>query len=132
MTIIPSYAALLALLFIYLSLRVIRTRRRERVALGDEGRASLRRAIAVHGNFAEYTPLALLLGAFVELQGLAPLLIHAIGLTLLLGRLIHAYGVSQPREDFRLRVAGMALTFTSLGLSSLVLIGSALFGGSPA
>lgn len=127
-SVIPLYAGVLAILFIYLSARVIRLRRRERIALGDKGNAPLQRAIAVHANFAEYSPLALLLIAFVEMQGFSSILIHTLGLSLVAGRFIHAYGVSQEDENYRFRVAGMSLTFLAIGLSSLLLIGSYLAG----
>ena len=55
--IVPFYASLLAALYFFLSLRVIRMRRRERIALGDGENARLERAIRVHANFAEYVPL---------------------------------------------------------------------------
>ena len=70
MSVTPIYAGLLALLFILLSMRVIGTRRAARVALGDGGIPALLRRQRVHGNFAEYAPLALLLMALAELQGL--------------------------------------------------------------
>ena len=112
----PIYAALCALLFVYLSLRVIRTRRSERVALGDGGNTRLLRATRAQANFAEYTPLALVLIGFAELQGAPVVLVHALGVMLLTGRAIHAFGVSQPDENFRFRVLGMQLTiFTLIG-----------------
>ncbi len=69
--IVPFYAALLALLFMVLSVRVMRERGRARVAIGTGGNIALERRIRVHGNFAEYVPLALLLLAFMELRGSA-------------------------------------------------------------
>ena len=39
-------------------------------------------------------------------------------------RFSHAYGVSQAKEDFRFRVAGMPLTFSVLILISIDLLGS--------
>ena len=123
-SIIPLYAGVLAILFIYLSVRVIRIRRRERIALGDKGNVHLRRAMAVQANFAEYAPLALLLGGFVEMQGFSSVLVHTIGLILVAGRFVHAYGVSQEDENYRFRVIGMSLTFLAIGLSSLILIGA--------
>lgn len=110
----PTYAALLGLLFAYLSVRVISARRRARVALGDGGDRALLRRQRVQGNFAEYVPLVLVLMTLVELQGAPAPLLHAIGLALLAGRLVHAIGVSREPEPFRLRVAGMALTFAAL------------------
>jgi uncharacterized protein len=72
--IVPFYASLLAAHYIFLSLRVVRMRRSNRVALGDANNLELQRAIRVHANFAEYVPFALLLVAFVEFQQSSALL----------------------------------------------------------
>ena len=122
-TVVPFYAALLAVLFIFLSLRVIRLRRRERIAIGDGNNPRLRRAIRVHANFAEYVPIALTLTTLIELQQFAPIVVHALCLALFIGRVCHAYGVSQEREDYRFRVVGMTLTFATIGVSALLLVG---------
>lgn len=123
----PIYAALLALLFVFLSLRTIRLRRRHRFALGDGDNPELRRAMRAHANFAEYVPFALLLVYFVERDGAHLALVHALGLALLAGRLLHAWGVSQPREDFRFRVTGMVLSFGVLLTTALLLLLPRLF-----
>lgn len=120
-TIVPFYAALLAALFIFLSVRVTRLRRQERVAIGDGNNLRLRRAIRVHANFAEYVPIALILTMLIELQQFSPIVVHALCLTLIVGRLCHAYGVSQERENYRFRTAGMTLTFAAIGASALLL-----------
>jgi uncharacterized membrane protein YecN with MAPEG domain len=125
--IVPSYAALLGLLFIVLSIRVTKIRRRVRVAVGDGGNAQLQRAIGVHNNFAQYVPLALLLLAFIEMQQAPAILVHLLCLALLLGRLLHAYGVSQMQENFRFRVTALLLTFGVIGLSALYLLGMAAY-----
>ena len=119
MTVVPIYAALCGLLLILLSVRVIRQRRRSRVALGDAGKPEMQRAMRVQANFSEYAPLALLLLALAELQGLDPLILHGLGVLLLLGRLLHAFGVAREPENFRFRVAGMVMTFTSIVAASL-------------
>lgn len=125
-TILPPYAALLALLFVYLSVRTIGTRRRLQIAIGDKDHPEMQRAMRVHANFAEYVPLGLLMLALVESRGPAPWLMHALCLCLLLGRGLHAYGVSQTAERFQFRIAGMALTFACLVGSSLYLLGTTL------
>nr|WP_265324035.1 MAPEG family protein [Aeromonas veronii] len=56
MTILPVYAALLALLFVLLSIRTIRTRHSRKVALGHGDDPAMLRAMRVHANFAEYVP----------------------------------------------------------------------------
>lgn len=128
MHIVPLYAALLALMFVVLSLRTLRLRRRLRIAIGDAGDERMLRAMRVHANFAEYVPLALLLIGFVEAQQGPARLVHGLALALVAGRLLHAVGVSRPREDFRFRVAGMALTFACLLSASLWLLARGLSG----
>ena len=126
------YAAILALLFVWLSRNVIAARRRQRVPLGDGGHPDLLRRIRAQGNFAEYAPFALVLMAFGEIQGLYPILVHALGLALLVGRCLHAYGVSRTPENFRFRVTGMALTFGVLAfaaIANLVLSAPGLVAG---
>lgn len=66
MHIVFLYAALLALLFVALSIRTLLMRRRLGIAIGDAGNESMLRAMRVHSNFAEYVPLSLLLIYFVE------------------------------------------------------------------
>lgn len=127
MPITPLYAALLALIFVALSIRTIRLRRRYRVGVGDGNHAELQRAARVHANFAEYVPLALLLIYFAETGGGSLLLIHSLAIALLCGRLLHAWGVSQVRENYRYRTVGMALTFSVILAACLYLLLERLF-----
>jgi len=119
-TITPLYAAPLGLFLLLLSVLVIRQRRRSGVALGDGASRPLLRAMRAQGNFVEYVPLTLLLMVLAELQAAGPLWLHLAGALLLAGRLVHAAGVSREPEDFRLRVTGMALTLTALGLAAIL------------
>jgi len=122
MHIVFTYAACLALLFVVLSVRTLRLRRRLRVAVGDHGNEVLLRAMRVHANFAEYVPLALLLIYFVELSGAGAAWVHAMGTSLLVGRLAHAIGVSRVHEDVRWRVVGMTLTLVPIVTAALRLL----------
>jgi uncharacterized membrane protein YecN with MAPEG domain len=106
------YASLLAFLFVFLSVRVIRTRRGAHVALGDGGDRLLLRRMRVQANFAEYVPLALILIGLAESLGAPAALLHGLGTGLVAGRASHAFGVSRDPEDFRFRVAGMGATLT--------------------
>lgn len=126
MPITALYAALLVPVFILLSVRVIRLRRKARVAIGDGGNLMLLRRMRVQANFAEYVPLTLLLMALAESLQTPAVLLHVMGIGLLAGRLLHAYGVSQPKENFRLRVAGMAATLTIMGSAALACLLRAL------
>jgi len=131
MDITPLYASVLAILFVALSVRTLRMRHRLKIAVGDAGNQALLRAIRVHSNFAEYVPLSLLLISFVEMSGASALLVHFLGLCLLVGRAVHAYGVSQLNETYAFRVAGMAMTFTTLmGASGYLILSYAKHVGS--
>jgi len=116
------YAALLALIYIYLSVAVVRQRRRFQVALGDGGHGPLQRAIRVHANFAEYVPLALLVLFLAEYSRMQPALVHVLGIMLLCARISHAFGVSKEPEPLKFRVLGMVLTFSVLLLSALAIL----------
>ena len=131
MTIAPVtslYAAVLAFLFVYLSVRVIGRRRTARVALGLGGDRDLERRARVQANFAEYVPLALVLLLLAELAGLPRLLLHAAGAAFVIGRIFHAVGVSGEPEDFRLRTAGIATTFIVIVFLAVALLVRLAFG----
>lgn len=116
------YAAVLSLLFIALSIRVIAARRAARVAIGVGGQKDLERRARVHANFAEYVPLALVLLLFLETANHSVVLSHTLGAALVGGRLLHAFGVSQRKEDYRFRVAGMTITFAVIASTSALLV----------
>lgn len=118
MTILPAYAAVLALLFVFLSAQTIRARRSLGIGLGHGDNPAMLRAIRVHANFAEYVPLALLLIFFVELSGAQAWLVHSLCAALVAARLSHAWGVGREPGNMRLRVLGMVLTFTVMLVSA--------------
>src|SRR5215470_17250210 len=103
-------------------------RRRLRIAIGDANNPAMARAMRVHANFAEYVPLSLLMLYFVEATGASSLFVHALGLSILAGRIIHAVGVSQLKENYAFRTAGMALTLGSLAVAAVRLLNVYLAG----
>ncbi|TXI96495.1 MAG: glutathione metabolism protein [Burkholderiaceae bacterium] len=122
MHVIPLYAAVLALIYVGLSFRTIALRRKQRLSLGDGGDKALNRAIRVHGNFAEYVPIGLILLFLLESQAYSRVLVHIFASMLLAGRILHAYGVSQLKEKLIFRTTGMLLTLFSIIFTSLVLL----------
>lgn len=120
MTVTSLYAGLLALLYLYLTSRVIRFRRGRRVDMGDAGDPLLQRYIRAHANFAEYAPIGLLLLLLLELGNWPHWLLHLLGLMLLAGRISHAWSFSVSELRERTRVAGMVLTTTMLGLTAVL------------
>ena len=126
MTITPIYAAILAFIFIFLSAQVIKLRRIHQVSLGDNDVPALRKAIAVHSNFAQYVPFSLLLIAIVELNHAPAYLIHGQGIALVIARIAHAYGLAQPKQIMKLRQIGVIVTFTVMIFAALILLFQAL------
>lgn len=110
------YAALSALLIVWLSLRVITLRRAKKVRLGDGGEPELQAAIRAQGNATEYIPIALILLFLLETNGAYTALLHAGGIAILAGRLLHARGLLT--DDLSYRILGMQVTiFTLVGLA---------------
>lgn len=108
------YAGLLAFVYVVLSFRIILMRRKYQVGIGHGKQNELHRAIRVHGNFAEYVPLALLLMLLLELNQTESWLMHVLGLSLLVGRLFHALGLGKSAGTSVPRFVGGILTYTMM------------------
>ncbi len=89
------YAALAGIIIFGLAFRVVRLRRRERIALGHGDNKHLRRAIRVHANATENIPVILILMLLLEINGGATWALHLFGILTILGRLIHAWWLSR-------------------------------------
>ncbi len=104
-TVTAIYAAVLALLFVLLSLRVAYARWQTRSYLGEDDR-HLARLVRAHANFAENVPFAVILVGLSEILGAPPIALHLFGASLLIGRVSHAYGLSCDNELIWFRVTG--------------------------
>ncbi|MCA3338190.1 MAG: MAPEG family protein [Roseomonas sp.] len=127
--IIAFWTLPLTLIFLWLSFRVIRYRRAERIPLGSGGNAALERALRAHANFAEYVPFATLMLVLAEWGGTWPWLLHALGALLVAARLSHGMGLMQDPEDYRFRVFGMMGTTATIGIAALAAFWGALMRG---
>jgi uncharacterized membrane protein YecN with MAPEG domain len=110
-------AGLLGLVFIGLSLNVVRNRRRARVSLGDGGDAELLKAIRAHANFIEYVPMSLIL-IYTSSWVYGFRTIACLSVLLLLSRIAHAVGI--------LGGVRMGRFWGSIGTAVVVLIASIL------
>jgi uncharacterized protein len=124
--IVPAYAALLTFIYIFLSSRVIQSRVVNRIGLGTGGHRGLERRMRIHANFAEYVPLALLLLAFMEMQGRPGWLLHLLCAALVFARIGHAFALWEEKEIFRLRVASVSATFIIMAVSAVSALTQAL------
>lgn len=109
-----AYAAILALLFVALSVWVMAGRTRYGTVHGDGGQADLARRIRSHGNFAEYVPLVLLLAALFEAAGGGRFATHALLAPLTLARAAHPFGMTAPANSPRQYVCRGASALVTL------------------
>jgi uncharacterized protein len=107
------YAALIVLMGVFLTYRVIFQRRSKLIGMGDGGDKTVARHIRVHGNFCENAPFALALLILLALMGAPVLVVHAVGLLFLAGRAAHAFGLSRTGGKSVGRVLGMVATHFS-------------------
>lgn len=107
-------ASLLAILFLIISLKIIKLRKHYKISLGASGHDDLELVIRAHGNFAEYTPITLILMLCAEANKANSILLFIIALFFILGRMMHAYAFIFNKQHFKFRVRGMLLTFYPL------------------
>jgi len=131
LTITALYASLLAIIFIALSVNIIRLRFKHKVGIGDGGESTLRKAVRVHGNFSEYVPLALILLGCYEIGGAEPNWVHILGGGIVLGRVLHALGLSKSAGTTMPRFIGTMSTFIVLLTLAIVNINAFLLVGNP-
>jgi uncharacterized protein len=123
--IVPAYAALLTFLYIFLSSRVIQSRAVNRIGLGTGGHRGLERRMRIHANFAEYVPLALLLLAFMEMQGRAAWILHLLCVALVLARIGHVIALWDEKEIFWLRATSVTATFVIMAAAAVSVLARA-------
>jgi uncharacterized membrane protein YecN with MAPEG domain len=126
MPITGLYAGLLALVALFLWLRVSGLRMQARISTGDGGNLALADRIRRHGNFAEHVPLALILLGILERDGTRPVVLHALGATLVVARILHPLGLRHDRIPHPLRAAGAFATFAVTLAGALLALSSSL------
>ena len=108
------YAGILALIVIALAINVTVHRVKLGVPLGDGGNPQMLRMIRLHGNAAEYIPLAVLLMAIYELNGGGHTALHIVGIALVVGRLLQTWGMWATDMTNIGRQIGQSLTWLSV------------------
>jgi uncharacterized membrane protein YecN with MAPEG domain len=116
------YTAVLGLLATLLTINVIVNRVRTKVDAADGGIASLAQAIRAHGNFAEHTPLALLLVGFVETFGYRFPVVNGLGVALLVARILSAWGLNSSLKQTFGRQSGATLTILVTAASAVLIL----------
>jgi len=110
------YASVCAFLISWLSLNVIKKRKKNKVGIGDGGNKELQISMAAQSNAIEYIPIALLLLFVLEYNEANLLTIHVMGVLLIVGRILHARGMLS--GNLKIRVLGMQFTiFTIISIA---------------
>jgi uncharacterized membrane protein YecN with MAPEG domain len=123
LTITPIYAALLGILLLILSARVIAVvRGKGEVGLGDGGNPDFTAVIRGQGNFVEYVPMAVILIAFAEAGGTSGTWIHALGGLLVVARILHPLGLSPEPGVSPMRFIGTVGTLLVLLVASILVL----------
>jgi uncharacterized protein len=108
------FASILTIIYIKLAWNVIALRGKNKVSLGSGGVSNLEKTIRAHGNFSEYSPIALILMGCLEINGAPWWFVTFWGLMFTIGRLLHAKGIHEDPPHFVNRIRGMKLTFNTL------------------
>lgn len=109
------FAAVTAFLMLFLAWRVTTFRRKFKAGMGDGGDHDFEVAIRAHGNLVEYAPIALILMAIGELNGVSAVNVYAVGMLFVVGRLLHAWGFIKSRGGYALsRMIGVLFTWLSI------------------
>ena len=122
---LSPFAAVLALIYVALSMYVVRLRTRARQAIGTGNDPLLERAVRAHANFAEYTPITLILLWLMLSLSLPHILVSILAFWFTFARLLHAYSilVAEPRfHNYRYRMAAMISTFSVLTIAAISIL----------
>lgn len=116
--VIALYGSLNAILNVFLASRVSGHRRTSKVSVGMGDSKELEVAARVHGNNAEFVPLAILMLLIAELMGGSSVALHVLGGSLLIARVLHAIGLPMPGPNAA-RVIGTAVTWLTIAGTSV-------------
>jgi len=114
------YGSILGVLLLVLSGRVIYLRRTHLVGIGAGEHRDLEKAIRAHANLIEYAPLALVLMALLEGNGVPGWQLHVLGASLVVSRHLHAWGLSRHSGSSIGRLVGILGTLLVILAASVL------------
>lgn len=127
------FAAVYSILFILLTLQVVRQRAAARIPFGDGNDVKLRHYLCARSNFAEMVSIFLIVSALNELACMHANLLYLLNFVMLYGRISHAYGIcvhelNRPDEQnvLRFRNVGTYASIAALAIAALLLVAFAL------
>ena len=104
-----TIAGAAALLHVWLSARVVRSRAAIKISVGDGGNEGVMRRMRAHANYAENMPIFLILLGLLELAGGNKWVLWGAGILFVLARIAHGFGMDRPSLRWW-RMIGMTLT----------------------
>ena len=119
------FAAALTIIFIILSFGVIGHRRKHGVGIGHGKETQILQAVRVHGNFAEYVPITLILLFLAEINHASAMLLYVLGAWFTVARILHAIGLNANPGVTWQRAVGTLSTFAVmivLAVTNVVLV----------
>ena len=124
-----STAAAAALINIWLTMRIGRLRRELKISVGDGGNEALGRRMRAQLNFAENTPVVLVLIAAIELSGFGGWWLGPVAAAFLLGRVLHGVGMDGGSWEWGRMIGTIVTLLTQVGLGlAAVLIAARVLG----
>ncbi len=112
------YAGISGLMAIGLGAAAGAYRAKNGISIGDGGDPELTLRMRRHLNFVENVPLALVLFALLEMQGVSNYAIHGLGAALILGRTLHWIGFNDNISN-PVRGLGAGITALSIAVASV-------------
>lgn len=123
---LAPFFAILGFMLCFLSVYVIRLRRKHKVVIQNGDSLPLKYAIRAQGNFIEYTPIAMMLLLVLCFLQVPAWSVCVLAAFYTVGRFFHAYGLlvmeQCEKPSYRGRIGGMFLTFFVLGISSILVL----------
>lgn len=116
-----TIAAACAVVNIWLAIRLVRGRVKDKIMTGDGGDPAMVAGMRAHSNFTEYAPIVLILLALIELARGPSVVLWAIGGIFVLARIAHPLGMTRQTPN-GLRAGGAIVTW----VVTLILAGWAL------
>ena len=121
-----AMAAAAALLNIWMSIRIGRIRRAEKIGVGDGGHELLGRRMRAQLNFAENTPWVLALVLTIELAGKGGQWLPLVAAAYVAGRVAHALGMDGAGFVAGRMIGTITTMLTQVGLA---LVAAAILAG---
>ena len=122
----PWLLAISCLIYVVLTIIVIKNRGRSKQALGNsQNDPCLERAIRAHGNFVEVTPFAFIALWLMSQTSINQFVILVVGMVFLVGRISHATSLiyyEPVNNKLIFRILGMMTSFFTILFGVIIFI----------